>query len=42
MPGGPHVLTGHEDGVITLNAEEAEDVVRERIRAVNVAGSVTC
>lgn len=33
MPGGPHVLTGHEDGVITLNAEEAEDAVRERIRA---------
>ncbi|RZL63120.1 MAG: hypothetical protein EOP81_13865 [Variovorax sp.] len=33
MPGGPHVLTGHEMGVITLNAEEAEDAVRERIRA---------
>jgi len=33
VPGGPHVLTGHEDGVITLNAEEAEDAVRERIRA---------
>ena len=33
MPGRPHVLTGHEDGVITLNAEEAEDAVRERIRA---------
>ncbi|MDM0122023.1 zinc-binding metallopeptidase family protein [Variovorax arabinosiphilus] len=33
MPGGPHVLTGHEEGVITLNAEEAEDAVRERIRA---------
>jgi hypothetical protein len=33
MPGGPHVMTGHEDGVITLNAEEAEDAVRERIRA---------
>ena len=32
-PGGPHVLTGHEMGVITLNAEEAEDAVRERIRA---------
>jgi hypothetical protein len=27
------VLTGHEQGVITLNAEEAEDSVRERIRA---------
>jgi len=33
MPGRPHVMTGHEDGVITLNAEEAEDAVRERIRA---------
>lgn len=33
MPGGPHVMTGHEMGVITLNAEEAEDAVRERIRA---------
>ena len=32
-PGGPHVLTGHDTGVITLNAEEAEDSVRERIRA---------
>jgi len=33
VPGGPHVMTGHEHGVITLNAEEAEDAVRERIRA---------
>jgi hypothetical protein len=33
IPGGPHVMTGHELGVITLNAEEAEDAVRERIRA---------
>lgn len=33
MPGGPHVMTGHDTGVITLNAEEAEDAVRERIRA---------
>jgi hypothetical protein len=33
VPGGPQVLTGHEMGVITLNAEEAEDAVRERIRA---------
>jgi hypothetical protein len=33
MPGGPHVMTGHQHGVITLNAEEAEDAVRERIRA---------
>ena len=27
------MLTGHQDGVITLNVEEAEDAVRERIRA---------
>jgi len=33
VPGGTHVLTGHQQGVITLNAEEAEDTVRERIRA---------
>jgi len=33
VPGGPHVMTGHEMGVITLNVEEAEDAVRERIRA---------
>ena len=33
LPGGPRVLTGHEDGIITLNVEEAEDAVRERIRA---------
>jgi hypothetical protein len=33
VPGGSQVLTGHEMGVITLNAEEAEDAVRERIRA---------
>jgi hypothetical protein len=33
LPGGPHIVTGHENGVITLNAAEAEDVVRERIRA---------
>ncbi|MGK6309938.1 zinc-binding metallopeptidase family protein [Variovorax sp. DT-64] len=33
VPGGPHVMTGHQMGVITLNAEEAEDAVRERIRA---------
>ncbi|MCY1507349.1 hypothetical protein D9M68_416230 [compost metagenome] len=33
MPGAPHVMTGHEHGLITLNAEEAEDAVRERIRA---------
>ncbi|MGJ7581502.1 zinc-binding metallopeptidase family protein [Variovorax sp. RHLX14] len=33
VPGGAKVLTGHQDGVITLNVEEAEDAVRERIRA---------
>ncbi|MDA7418686.1 putative zinc-binding metallopeptidase [Xenophilus arseniciresistens] len=33
MPGQSHVMTGHQSGVITLNAEEAEDAVRERIRA---------
>jgi len=33
VPGAPHVMTGHQTGVITLNAEEAEDAVRERIRA---------
>ncbi len=33
MPGAGHVMTGHQTGVITLNAEEAEDAVRERIRA---------
>lgn len=32
-PGGPRVMTGHGLGVITLNIEEAEDAVRERIRA---------
>ncbi|MDM0115550.1 putative zinc-binding metallopeptidase [Variovorax sp. J22R133] len=33
LPGAPHVMTGHDSGVITLNAEEADDSVRERIRA---------
>ena len=33
VQGQPHVMTGHQDGVITLNAEEAEDSVRERIRS---------
>ena len=31
--GGPPVLTGHEDGLITLNIEEADDVKREQVRA---------
>jgi hypothetical protein len=30
--GGPRILTGHEDGLITLNIEEADDVTREQIR----------
>ncbi len=29
---GPRVLTGHADGLITLNVEEADDSVREKIR----------
>ena len=32
QPGGPPVLTGHEDGVITINIEEADDVAREQAR----------
>jgi hypothetical protein len=30
--GGPSVMTGHEDGIITLNIDEAEDSIREKIR----------
>ena len=30
--GGPRVLTGHRDGLITLNIEEADGVHRERMR----------
>lgn len=29
---GPRVLTGHADGVITINIEEADDSARERVR----------
>ncbi len=29
---GPTVLTGHENGIITLNIEEADDATREKIR----------
>jgi hypothetical protein len=29
---GPRVLTGHDNGLITLNIEEADDSVRERTR----------
>ena len=32
VDGGPPIMTGHEDGVITLNIEEADDVTRERVR----------
>jgi hypothetical protein len=31
-PQGPRVLTGHADGIITINIEEADDSARERIR----------
>jgi hypothetical protein len=31
-PSCPHLLTGHEDGLITLNVHEAHDASRERIR----------
>jgi len=31
-PDGPRVLTGHADGLITLNVEEADDAKREKIR----------
>ncbi|MFT4173764.1 MAG: putative zinc-binding metallopeptidase [Rhodocyclaceae bacterium] len=32
--GGPAVMTGHADGVITINVHEADDVERERLRTV--------
>jgi hypothetical protein len=35
VPGGPPVVTGHENGVITLNIAEADDDERER-RRVNL------
>ena len=31
-PEGPAVMTGHADGLITLNVEEADDARREKIR----------
>jgi len=31
-PGGEHILTGHESGLITLNVAEADSVERERMR----------
>ena len=30
---GPRVMTGHEQGIITINVEEADDAKREQIRA---------
>ncbi len=30
---GPRILTGHEDGLITINLAEADDAARERLRA---------
>lgn len=32
IEGGPAVMTGHADGIITLNIQEAEDAKREQIR----------
>jgi len=32
QPGGPHVLTAHVNGLITLNLEEADDAKREKAR----------
>ena len=32
LPGHPRVMTGHCRGVITINIEEADDAVRERVR----------
>ena len=29
---GERVMTGHDEGVITLNIDEADDVIRERRR----------
>ena len=31
-PGGPSISTGHADGIITLDVEEADDASRERTR----------
>ena len=30
--GGPPVMTGHSDGIVTLNIDEADDAHRERVR----------
>lgn len=32
LPGGPAVVTGHADGIITLDIAEADDAHRERVR----------
>lgn len=32
LPEGPRVLTGHDQGLITLNVEEADDAIREKMR----------
>lgn len=32
QPGGPSLLTGHDDGIITLNLDEADDAKRESTR----------
>lgn len=32
LPEGPRVLTGHDEGLITLNVEEADDARREAVR----------
>jgi hypothetical protein len=32
LAGGPRVMTGHNNGLITLNIEEADDATRERVR----------
>jgi hypothetical protein len=32
LPGRPHVVTGHGNGLITINLDEADDPVRERTR----------
>jgi hypothetical protein len=32
-PTGPKVLTGHDDGLITINLNEADDGLREKLRA---------
>ena len=33
LPDEPPVMTGHASGVVTLNVEEADDAVREKVRA---------